>query len=82
MTATCLDKDLAYFPSSGSIYEVILEFTDFKVSGTIRREISTNNHNSFPTSAVFPRTSYFLLALVRMVVFFLSTLRQAYHSVL
>ena len=52
MAAMCLDKDLAYFLSSASIYEVILEFTDFKVSGTIRCEISTNNHNSFPTSAV------------------------------
>ena len=61
MAATCPDKDLAYFLSLGSIYEVILEFTDFKVSGTIRREISTNNYNSFPTGAVFSRTSYFWL---------------------
>ena len=52
MAATCLDKDFAYFLSSGSICDVILEFTDFKVGGTIRREISINIHNSFPTSAV------------------------------
>ena len=53
MAATCLDKDHAYFLSSSNIHEVILEFTDAKASGTIRREISTNNHNSFPTGAVF-----------------------------